>query len=95
MQQKREELEAHCRGLEEEASAREAELQRQAEERQRVEAGFKQEREELKRQAAHWNGRWEEVAMKLRLSQAKLEEAQREHQQEAKTVSPTSWRSCD
>lgn len=74
---------------------REAELQRQVEGRQRVEAGFAVEREELKRQTAHWNGRWEEVAMKLRLSQAKLEEVQREREQEARAVSPAFWRSCD
>ncbi|KAG5273741.1 hypothetical protein AALO_G00154950 [Alosa alosa] len=97
LQQKKEELEACCQGLVEQASVREAELQRQMEERQWLEAGlskekeelkrqeavFSVEREELKRQATHWNGRWEEVAMKLRLTQAKLEESQREHEQEA------------
>ena len=90
MQQKREELEARCRDLEEQAPAREAELQRQTEERQGLEAGFSEEREELRRVAAHWNGRWEEVAMKLRLTQGELEEAQREHEQETSTVSSSS-----
>ncbi|XP_028814916.1 trichohyalin-like isoform X2 [Denticeps clupeoides] len=82
LQQKHEELQTRCKDLEELCLQREAELGQKTGELRRMESGFTEEKEELKRVAAHWNDRWEEVALKLRSTQAELDGEKRQRQQD-------------